>query len=89
MRPSDGERAFAWAFSVLYVSLIAVAAAVVVIVVTGLVLDQAPTGLGLLLGLAVYGMIPHAAAAVAETLAGTRHLSPGRRLLRILGAIHG
>lgn len=86
--PTDGERAFAWAFAVVYVTLIAVVAGVLAAVVTGLLLRQAPSGLGFLLGLVVLGLTPHAAAAVAATLAETRGLSASRRLLKILAAIH-
>ncbi len=86
--PTEGERAFAWVFSLGYLSAMVLVAGGLAFVVTQSLFKTAPTGLGFLIVLAVFGMLPHAQRAVAAELAGTRGDAPLRRLGRILARIH-
>jgi hypothetical protein len=90
LEPTGGERAFAWVFSLIYLSVLMVVIGIVVLVMMVYVFKADPknAGIGFLIPFAVWGLLPHATKAVAATLAETRGASALTRLGRILATIH-
>ncbi|MGH8245924.1 MAG: hypothetical protein ACREUU_05775 [Gammaproteobacteria bacterium] len=85
--PTDGERAFAWFFAIVYVTVIAIVAVVVATVVVRYLFKDAPQFAPWLLGLLVFGMIPHAAKIAAESVARTRGKDVWTRFVDIVSSM--
>jgi hypothetical protein len=85
---TDGERSFAWFFCILYLALLGFVAAAITILVISTYLKEIPTGLGFLLPLLIFGLLPHAAKIVVQVLTLTRGIAPIKRLGKMIAAIH-